>query len=211
MISRAIKATHLTTPQFIRIAVPVIIVLGIAGAFIATFGFAAESDPPYRWHSSTVTVKDLTANYSSQVASAIDDYDDFTNMSWSASSTGKMIYVEQNLGNTGWMGASISETPAQGGYDACVEYPGLDVTGYCNTTNRKAHRAHLYLNTNYQDDLDEYIHMVVRHEAGHALGMAHEYCGTNSVMITANDCDDIFYILQSDDKIIINSWYSSGN
>ena len=51
MISRAIKAMHLTTPQFIRIAVPIIIVLGIGGAFIAAFGLAEEFTPPFRWHS----------------------------------------------------------------------------------------------------------------------------------------------------------------
>ena len=44
MIRRMIKAMHLTTPQFIRIAVPLIIVLGIAGAFIAAFGSADSPD-----------------------------------------------------------------------------------------------------------------------------------------------------------------------
>ena len=42
--------------------------------------------------------------------------------------------------------------------------------------------------------------------SGLGFGSGDEECGVASVMITAN-CANIYSILQSHDKLLINSWY----
>ena len=173
---------------------------------IVQAAFAHELSIALRWHSSTVTVKDLTSSYSAHVNGAVSDYNNNTDMSWSKSSNGRMIFVEMDLGHTGWEAAAIAETPVQGGYDACMEYPSTGMTGACNTTDRKAHRAHIYFNTYNRIKLDAIINTAVIHEPGHAIGMAHTECNKVSVM-KRGTCGNLHTILKPHDKNHINDWY----
>ncbi len=188
--------------------------LGFLGIALALLGVlisvqvvsAHDFSPKFRWYNSTVTVKDLTDNYSAQVGTAIFEYDNYTDMDWSASSTGTLTFYEMNIGYVVWIGAGIAERPSNEGWVACSSYPDLSITGECDHLNHKARRGHVYLNTKYQWDLDLLIDTLVLHEPGHVIGMAHSDCTDDSVM-NRYGCGNLPILLKFHDKTHINEWY----
>ena len=73
--------------------------------------FVHEYSPAFRWYSSTVTVKDLSDNYSTEIDTAVFEYGNYTDMDWSESSSSNMIFVEMDLGATGWVARELQSVP----------------------------------------------------------------------------------------------------
>ena len=167
---------------------------------------AHEFSPKFRWYSSSVTVKDTTSSYLNQIDTAVFEYHNYTEMNWSESDLGDMVFKEMDFGTTGWYAGAVSERLVNQGWVGCMTYPGLAITGECNAKDAKAHKATIYLNTQYKTDLDLEIDNVVLHEPGHAIGMAHTECTETSVM-KPSGCGNSYIILKPHDKLHINSWY----
>ncbi len=190
--------------------VPLVVFSMVVLALLGTLAtvqvvFAHEYDPKFRWYSSSVTVKDTTKRYSKEIDTAVFEYNNYTDMTWSESSSGDMVFKEMNFGRTGWIAGAVSERPVNQGTVGCMAYPGLTITGDCNDHDAKARRATIYLNTHYKTELDLEIDNVVIHEPGHAIGMAHTECTDVSVM-KPGGCGNSHIILKPHDKLHINSW-----
>ena len=164
--------------------------------------YGHELPYPLRFHSSTVRIDDRTASYATQISNAVDDFDDNTDMNWSDAEPAEIIYLEGNWGATGWIAGARPYTDGV----VCATWPNLDLTGDCDDDENKADFAYIYLNTHYQEKLNEEIENAVRHEPGHVLGMGHTLCGADSVM-EHGWCNNPPESLTSHDKDHINDWY----
>ena len=180
----------------------VLFAASVMATFTVSIAFAHEYSPAFRFHSSSVNADDRTTNYSSEVSTAIDDYDDNTDMTWVDADPAVIIYLEGSWGATGW----VAGAQALSNSVPCFDWPDLVLTGDCDDDENKSDFSYIYLNTHYQDDLDEYIDTIVLHEPAHVLGMNHTGCSTASI-VKWGSCSNQLTTLQSHDTDHIDDWY----
>ncbi len=164
--------------------------------------YAHEYPTSFRFHSSSVNADDRTTNYSTQVSTAIDDYDDNTDMTWVDAEPAVIIYLEGNWGATTW----IAGQQALSQLVPCFDWPDLILTGDCDDDQNKSDFSYIYLNTHYQSLLNTYIETIVLHEPGHVLGMNHTACATASI-VKWGWCSNHLTSLQTHDIDHIDDWY----
>ena len=190
-----------STPNLKTVLAALFIVSALA-TWTTSVVYGHEYSPAFRFHSSSVKMDDRTSSYATQVSDAVDDFNDNTDMTWTEAEPAEIIYLEGNWGYTGWVGAQQAKSDTVN----CFTWPDIYLTGYCDDDENKADFSYIYLNTQYQDALDEKIENIVRHEPGHVLGMAHTNCTSSSVM-KRSICTNYFEILRSHDIYHINDWH----
>lgn len=151
--------------------------------------------------------QNFTADYGAAVTAAKNDYN-ATDLVATQVSTYSGIYVinyyENNYGNS----FAIGRTQAwSGGANNCFSSAG-GITGYCNTTNKRANFAEVYLNSYYKAYIDTNTNFVVKHETGHAMGLSHpSTCNTEITVMALTGCSVRPSYLTPHDVNYLNSNY----
>jgi hypothetical protein len=184
-------------------------------SFVAAFAVALSIVPTmyahdngYKYYSSSVTFRPNSTNWKSQIQSAASDYDStdltVTYSTNSGSGYGNINYYQSNYGATGW----IARAQGWNYYnEKCALDDGSGLTGKCNRTEmrRKAHYGAVYLDLADQSFIDAHPNFVIRHEAGHILGMAHGPCDEDTVMVP--NCGTLRATLSTHDRTNMNNNY----
>lgn len=173
---------------------------------IAVTSTISAHDFGYKFYSANVTFRAINLSWGSQVQSAADDYNwTALNVSYSttySSGPGSIQFYQSNYGASGWI-ARAQGWNAVG--SQCSSDDGLSLTGNCNRTDKKANYGAVYLDLADQAFIDAHPNFVVRHEAGHILGMAHGPCSEDSVMVP--NCGTLRATLSTHDKNNMNANY----
>lgn len=160
-------------------------------------------NPPYTWYSSRATFQSYrAATFRHGITEAQQDYDWHTDLtvSYTTSNSGGFGYVQFIEGNyyQDWIGLT----------DAYNQFNQSCTYLHCNTTDKRAHYASVYLDLQDKNWI-AYTHpgFVERHEAGHVFGMAHGTCEEPSVMKPHQYCAAYPTYLEPHDKDFINTRY----
>lgn len=163
------------------------------------------ADLGYRYFSSTTAVSNTATGFSSYVSSAAADYNNNTDLtvSFVTNATAVINFTQGNYGATNWEANSVSRNQYQ---EDCSTFQTGSLTGNCNTTDRKARYATIYINSYYSIPTTV-RHWLTRHELGHALGMGHLDCNADAIMRQTRFCSTPPSSLRPYDISLINSWY----
>ena len=176
----------------------------VAFVLVVAASPAAGHDLGYRWSSSTAQVYQGSTAYETAIRSAAANYDSFTDLTVSYTSypgnINAIFFFQENTG-PGFLAAAVAYSNGR----ACSDKSTTALTGYCNTSDRKANYGEVYLNTYYTSEINTKTNWLMRHEMGHVFGMAHGLCNEGSVM--QNNCGTLYGSLTGHDINTINSWY----
>lgn len=154
------------------------------------------ADLGYRWYSSYATIKSSASGYNSYVLNTRTDYHNNTDMTMYIDSTDPDIEVVLVRG-VSFRGLAM----AYSAYGPCAFFSTGQLTGNCNTTNKKATAGTIYFRDGAVPTSER--EWAVRHEVGHIFGMGHEPWGTcYSVMADCNISP-----LQTFDTNLMDDWY----
>lgn len=159
-----------------------------------------------RWYSSTVKFQNSYTPYGTAILHAAQGYDSTDLVARVVpldNSRGVIQYYYEDKG----AGNPTARAQAWNGANNCFSWTDPVTTGYCNTTTNKADYGRVYLNAAYASFIDSHADFIMKHEAGHILGMAHGPCDEVSVM-KVYSCGGTFWgTLQTHDVNTMNSWY----
>lgn len=165
------------------------------------------------WYASSATFETKYApTYRSVVQFAAAHYDSQTDLlvghiSYEGSGNGYIKYIEGNYGVTSWTGLA---TPYNALGQACANVG--QITGNCNTTDKKAVRATINIDLADSSFLNQGTNAqyVMIHEAGHVFGMAHPDCfdpAQGSAVMLSGTCDKHANALVGEEKSWLNNRY----
>jgi hypothetical protein len=181
--------------------------------FIAAVSFAlalvaaspiAAHDLGYRWSSSKAQVHQGSTSYETAIKSSAANYDSYTDLTVSYTaypgSINAIFFFQENNG-PGFLAVAVAYSNG----NACAYKSTAALTGYCNTSDRKANYGEVYINTYYTSEINTKTNWLMRHEMGHLFGMQHGPCDEGSVM--QNNCGTLYGSLTGHDINTMNSWY----
>lgn len=138
---------------------------------------AHEFSPFFVWWTAgvTPTVEDRSTSFPATIFGATADYNstDLTVNGPCSWYCGNIAFTEYNYGDTQWNGAMAQPYAYYGGWIACVNFNTGNLTGDCDTNNKKSQYAYVHLNTFDWSILTTYSNNLFRHELGHVFGFKH--------------------------------------
>lgn len=198
------------------------VVVRVLGVFLAAFGLtllsrqlASAHTFPYRWASSTVRLVNDATSYANAIVGTVNDYDDNTDLIayYGTSCVDYCICYQQADRGLNYPIARARGYRIEPDDSLLVKHWCNDTSGnftdYCNTTSRRANGGRVYLNIERTAKafIDAHAGYVMRHEAGHILGMGHGPCDEVSVMRRGDTCSSWYHTLTTHDINLMNSWY----
>jgi len=168
----------------------------LVGEYFVTNAYAA--DLGYRWYTSYATIQSNASDYVQYPLNTRDDYHNNTDMTMYIDTDNADIEVVIVSG-VSFGGRAI----AHSAYGPCAYYSSGQLTGNCNTSDKKAAAGTVYIKSGAFPP--EQRDWVIRHEIGHIFGMAHDGSGSCHSVMDEDYC--VVSALQSFDISLMNSWY----
>jgi hypothetical protein len=171
---------------------------------------ARSHDHGWRYFQSSIKFQNQGTRFATAIQNAALGYDStdlLASYVSGYSGSGVINYYEASRGASFPVAAAV---PWSGSSTACatLSSTGSVSTGLCNTTTKKVTHGQVYLNSDYGSIISAHADHIMKHEAGHILGMAHGPCGEVSVMIPSSQgCGTAYGTLQTHDITLMNNWY----
>ena len=184
----------------------------IALIFGSTFGSTVylrsvrSHDIGWRWFQLSVKFQDVDTIYQTAINNASLGYGstDFqSSLETNYSSRGVINYYQEYNG----YGYSYGYAIPWSGSKNCVTFTSYTSTENCNTTTSKVDYGQVFINMFYSSWITAHADYLMKHEAGHVLGMSHGPCSEVSVMREPSCGLTLYGTLQSHDVNTMKSWY----